>query len=136
VGQKLKIPTKGSRVVYASKGRKTTYQGKSGTIRHRVQRGDSLWLLARSYNTNIKEIMRLNNLRTTRLHVGQRLVIRKGTEAVETGADTKKYRVKRGDSPYTIARRHNMKLERFLRINDLTPRSKIYPGQTFLVEVR
>lgn len=136
VGQKLKIPTRVSRTVYASKGTETTYQGKSGTIRHRVQRGDSLWLLARRYNTNIKEIMRLNNLRTTRLHVGQRLVIRKGTEAVVTGADTKKYRVKRGDSPYTIARRHNMKLERFLRINDLTPRSKIFPGQTFLVEVR
>jgi membrane-bound lytic murein transglycosylase D len=93
-------------------------------------------LLARRYNTNIKEIMRLNNLKSTRLHIGQRLTIRGGTEVVKTGADTKKYRVKRGDSPYEIARAHNMKLQRFLRINHLTPRSKIYPGQLLTVEVR
>jgi hypothetical protein len=29
-----------------------------------------------------------------------------------------------------------MKLERFLRINRLTPRSKIYPGQMLSVEMR
>ncbi|MEE8481622.1 MAG: LysM domain-containing protein [Desulfobacterales bacterium] len=29
---------------------------------------------------------------------------------------------------------HNMSLERFLRINKLTPRSKIYPGQKLYVE--
>jgi membrane-bound lytic murein transglycosylase D len=110
--------------------------GKSGSINHRVRRGDSLWRLARRYNTNIKEIKRLNNLKSTRLHIGQRLVIRKGTEAVASGADTKKYKVKRGDSPYKIARAHNMKLQRLLRINHLTPRSKIYPGQVLSVEVR
>ena len=135
VGQRLKIPSRGSRRIYASTS-KTFASGPSGPIRHRVRRGDSLWLIARRYNTNIKKIMRINNLKSTRLHVGQRLVIRGGTEVVETGADTKTYRVRRGDSPYKIALAHNMKLERFLRINRLTPRSKIYPGQMLSVEVR
>ncbi|UCG81936.1 MAG: LysM peptidoglycan-binding domain-containing protein [Desulfobacterales bacterium] len=135
VGQRLKIPSRGSPRVYA-KASKPVYSKVSGPIRYRVRRGDSLWLLARRYNTNIKEIMRLNNLKTTRLHIGQHLVIRGGTEAVETGADTKRYRVRRGDSPYKIARAHNMKLERLLRINNLTPRSKIYPGQLLSVEIR
>ncbi len=133
VGQKLKIPSRGTATLYA-KARETVDSGQSRPVRHRVKRGDSLWLLARRYNTNIKEIMRLNNLRTTRLHIGQRLVIRKGTEAVKTGTATRTYRVRRGDSPYRIARNHNMKLERFLRINQLTPRSKIYPGQQLAVE--
>ncbi|MBW2259425.1 MAG: LysM peptidoglycan-binding domain-containing protein, partial [Deltaproteobacteria bacterium] len=35
------------------------------------------------------------------------------------------YRVRRGDSPDKIARKHKMGLERFLQINDLTRRSKI-----------
>jgi membrane-bound lytic murein transglycosylase D len=135
VGQRLKIPSRGSRRIYA-KASKSSYSARSGPVRYRVRRGDSLWLLARRYNTNIKDIMRLNKLKTTRLHIGQRLVIRGGTEAVETGADTKTYRVKRGDSPYEIARAHNMKLQRLLRINRLTPRSKIYPGQVLSVEVR
>ena len=135
VGQRLKIPLRGKRRVYA-KARKAVNYGQSGSIIHRVKTGDSLWLLARRYNTNTREIIRLNNLKTTRLHIGQRLVIRKGTDAVQTGADTNRYQVKRGDSPYEIARSHDMKLERFLRINDLTPRSKIYPGQVLAVEVR
>jgi membrane-bound lytic murein transglycosylase D len=134
VGQRLKIPTRHYKPSYrTSKSRRTAYKDKSGKTIHRVQRGDSLWLLARRYDTNIKEIMRLNNLRSTRLHIGQKLVIRKGTEAAEAVTDTEKYRVRRGDSPYTIARAHKMSLERFLRINDLTPRSKIYPGQVLLV---
>ncbi len=136
VGQRLKIPSRGWRPPVYADASKPVSAGLSGPIRYRVRRGDSLWLLARRYNTNIKEIMRLNNLKTTRLHIGQHLVIRGGTEAVETGADTKRYRVRRGDSPYKIARAHNMKLQRLLRINNLTPRSKIYPGQLLSVEVR
>jgi LysM repeat protein len=30
--------------------------------------------------------------------------------------------------------KHNMKLKRFLSLNDLTPRSKIYPGQVLQVD--
>jgi membrane-bound lytic murein transglycosylase D len=131
-GQRLRMPTRGSRRIYAM--RETLHSDTSKPLRHRVRRGDSLWLLARGYNTNIRQIMRLNNLKSTRLHIGQELIIRKGTHNVEPPAGTKTYQVKRGDSPYLIAMRHNMKLGRFLRINDLTPRSKIYPEQVFLVD--
>jgi membrane-bound lytic murein transglycosylase D len=55
---------------------------------------------------------------------------------VAATSTTKEYRVKRGDSPDKIARKHKMSLDRFLEINDLTRRSKIYPGQVLTVEVR
>ncbi len=135
VGQRLKIPSSGKKPVYA-KAKKTAGSWQSGPVSHRVRRGDSLWLLARQYNTNTKEIIRLNSLKNTRLFVGQKLIISRGTEAVQTAVDTKTYRVKRGDTPYKIACSHKMKLERFLRINELTPRSKIYPGQALDVEAR
>jgi len=135
VGQRLKIPLRGKQQRYTS-GKRVIASGKSKPTLYRVKRGDSLWLLARRYNTHIKEIMRLNNLKTTRLHIGQQLVISRGTSAAQAGVSTKMYRVKPGDSPYEIARSHNMTLKRFLRINDLTPRSKIYPGQVLAVEVR
>jgi membrane-bound lytic murein transglycosylase D len=135
VGQRLRIPTRGTQVLYA--GPSTTDDlDQSKRIIHRVKRGDSLWLLASRYGANTREIMRLNNLNTSRLHIGQRLVIREGTHDIQISANTKTYRVKRGDSPYEIARIHNMTLERLLRINDLTPRSKIYPGQRLAVEIR
>jgi len=135
VGQRLRIPTRGTRVLYAGPS-KIDDSDRSKRIIHRVKRGDSLWLLARRYGSNTREIMRLNNLNTSRLHIGQRLIIREGTHDVQTSANTKIYRVKRGDSPFEIARSHNMTLERFLRINNLTPRSKIYPGQQLAVEIR
>ena len=46
----------------------------------------------------------------------------------------KTYRVEHGDSPFEIAVRHNMSLDRLLRMNNLTTRSTIYPGQKLVVE--
>ena len=43
--------------------------------------------------------------------------------------DSQNYIVRRGDSPYLIARRHRMNLYEFLRINNLTVNSTIFPGQ-------
>jgi membrane-bound lytic murein transglycosylase D len=47
---------------------------------------------------------------------------------------TKPYKVEKGDSPYMIAQRHHMNLSQFLRLNNLTPRSMIFPGQMVLVK--
>ncbi|MDY6986855.1 MAG: LysM peptidoglycan-binding domain-containing protein [Thermodesulfobacteriota bacterium] len=133
VGQRLKMPMTGGGLASARAGGATGFDA-SKTIRYRVKRGDSLWLLARRYDTNIKEIMRLNNLKSPRLHIGQKLVIHEASRGEEAQEGTKTYQVKAGDSPFQIAMEHRMKLERFLSLNDLTPRSKIYPGQVFLVD--
>jgi membrane-bound lytic murein transglycosylase D len=131
-GQKIKIPLRGSGRVHARASATRGY-GSSKPLRYRVKRGDSLWLLAQRHDTNIQEIMSLNHLKSSRLHIGQELRIRRGTHSVEPQVGTKSYKVKRGDSPYHIAVKHNMKLKRFLSLNDLTPRSKIYPGQVLRV---
>jgi membrane-bound lytic murein transglycosylase D len=136
VGQRLKIPVRGSRRTVALATRAANADT-SKPLHHRVRRGDSLWLLARAYKTNIQEIMRLSNLQNKDLHIGQTLVIRQGTTQEEVPQEgTKAYQVKRGDSPYQIAMAHSMKLQRFLRINQLTPRSRIYPGQVLLVDAK
>lgn len=136
VGQRLKIPIRGSGRTIAQ----ATQVGSSDTskpLHHKVRRGDSLWLIARSYNTNIEAIMQLNNLKSKDLYIGQTLLVRQGTasEAVSQ-ENTRSYQVKRGDSPYQIATTHNMELERFLLLNRLTPRSTIYPGQMLLVDAK
>ncbi|MCG2831475.1 MAG: LysM peptidoglycan-binding domain-containing protein [Desulfobacteraceae bacterium] len=55
-------------------------------------------------------------------------------ERLATEGSLRTYLVKHGDSPFRIAKLHKMPLERFLRTNNLTPRSKIYPGQKVSVE--
>ena len=130
-GKKLKVPRKGT-VVYRSRKYDKPLDRLPAT--HIVKSGDSLWILAKRYRTTTKKIQGLNHLKTTKLSIGQVLKIPGGQREILTGETLKTYEVKRGDSPFQIAQRHKMPLERFLRINRLTPRSKIYPGQRLYVE--
>jgi membrane-bound lytic murein transglycosylase D len=131
VGQKLKIPRSGV-VVYKTKIYKKTKTVPTTT--HVVKGGDSLWNIAKRYGTTTKQIQYYNNLRSSRLRIGQVLKVPKTESEIPPKEAFKTYRVRRGDSPFRISKTHNMELERFLRINRLTPRSKIYPGQNMFVE--
>jgi membrane-bound lytic murein transglycosylase D len=130
-GQYLKIPQRGT-VVYKTQ----KYQRPAATFSstHVVRSGDSLWNIARKYGVTVKQIQKDNRMSNTRLQIGQVLKIPGPPVQITTGEGLKTYKVRRGDSPFRIAQRHNMTLERFLRLNQLTPRSKIYPGQQLLIE--
>jgi membrane-bound lytic murein transglycosylase D len=126
VGQKLKIPItpkRKARLAEASKPRA-----------YLVRKGDSLWRVAYRYNTSTKELMRINNLQSATIKVGQKLLVPKAKARRKIPANTKVYEVKPGDSPYQIAVSHDMKLERFLKLNRLKMKSRIFPGQVVLVD--
>ena len=130
-GQTLKIPQKGT-VVYKTQKYKPSVTNFSST--HVVRSGDSLWNIAKKYGVTVQGIQKENRLSSTRLLIGQVLKIPGPAKRIATGEGLKTYKVRRGDSPFRIAQRHNMSLEQFLRINQLTPRSRIYPGQQLLIE--
>ena len=70
-GQKLKIPLRGS-------SGKTAYASNDQLLpggKYLIKKGDSLWLIARKFNTNTKKLKQLNNLQSTRLYVGKYLKI-------------------------------------------------------------
>ena len=79
VGQKLKIPL-GEKAV----GKETEAEGEiitpgnSEPLRYRVKRGDTLWKITEHYKTNLDEIMRLNQLKSTHLRIDQELLILPG----------------------------------------------------------
>jgi len=126
VGQKLKIPItpkRKARLAEASKPRA-----------YMVRKGDSLWRVAYRYNVSTKELMRINNLQSSTIRVGQKLLVPKAKARRNIPANTKVYEVKPGDSPYQIAVNHDMKLERFLKLNRLKLKSRIFPGQVVLVD--
>ncbi len=128
-GRLLKIPQRGYE--YRPPKRKKL-KPKHGPT-HTVARGDSLWIIANRYGTTAQKIQRLNNLSSAALYIGQILILPQDASGQEnTGLKT--YRVEHGDSPFEIALRHNMSLDRLLRMNNLTKRSTIYPGQKLVVE--
>ncbi len=141
-GWKLKIPTR-VRYAYAGKSpashpspKKVNKPSKKPTlIKYRVRKGDSLWKIANRFNTTTKAIQSLNGLPNNRLSIGQVLVISKSSAGYSV-IGTEMYTVRKGDSPYIIAQKHQMDLAAFLRMNRLTPRSTIFPGQTLSVKAR
>jgi len=121
VGWTLKIPTGKT---YAS----SDMSSSSYVTEYVVKKGDSLWKIANRYNTTVQALTSLNNLQSTTLQIGQVLTISPGLTASKP-VNTQEYTVKKGDSPYLIAKRNKMNLHEFLKLNNLTPQSTIFPGQ-------
>ncbi len=132
-GQRLKIPARGYGYTQPESEERLRIKGISSkpltgkVVKYKVKRGDSLWLMARHFDTTISEIKGVNNLRGDRLRVGQ--IIR-----IKSDTPTTTYTVRRGDSLGSIARRHNISLNSLLRMNSLRRTDRIYPGQIIIVE--
>lgn len=80
-----------------------------------VKKGDSLWLIAKNYNTSVDEIKRLNNLSSNTLSIGQGLKI---PNAITSNEIT--YTVKKGDSLWLIANRYDTTVNAIKDKNGLT----------------
>lgn len=79
-----------------------------------VEKGDSLWKIAKKFNTTVDNLIFLNNLSTTILQVGDVLKV------PNTFDITNKYTVKRGDSLWSIARSFNTTVDELKKINGLS----------------
>ena len=76
-GLVLKIPTNETTIIYI------------------VKKGDSLYKIAKKYDTTVSEIIRINNLPTTALYINQELRI---PVEEETNQECISYTVKKGES--------------------------------------
>ena len=83
-----------------------------------VKSGDNLYKIATIYNTTVDEIKTLNNLITNNLSIGQKLKIPKSKE--EVSADYLTYKVKSGDTLYSIAKAYNVNVDTIKNFNNLT----------------
>jgi membrane-bound lytic murein transglycosylase D len=135
VGWKLRIPTKKRYYPPANRTYVQTAKFKGEIIEYRVRNGDSLWVIARRFQTTTKDIQAINNLKSSLLRVGQVIKVPNGRMTSPKPKNTQVYRVQKGDSPYMIAKRHQMNLGEFLEINNMTPRSTIFPGQKLHLKV-
>ena len=94
-----------------------------------VQKGDSLYAIAKKFNISVDELIRLNNLTSTTLQIGQVLRITQGAEpdfgkeCIGTGYVEPQYEtyvVKKGDSLYVIAKKFNTSVDNIKKLNNLT----------------
>lgn len=81
-----------------------------------VQSGDSLYKIARQYQMSVADLMKLNNLSSNNLQIGQKLLINPNGETSPL-VDT--YVVKAGDSLYKIANIYQISVDELKKMNQL-----------------
>lgn len=109
IGQVLNIPTKEG-------------NNPNNMFMYTVKKGDSLYSIAKKYNTTINEIIKLNYLKNNNLSIGQVLRIpetyTKEEELVLPNYIN--YTVKKGDTLYSIAKNYNVSVDTIKKDNALT----------------
>lgn len=95
-----------------------------------VQRGDTLSVLARRYGVTVQALMAYNNLASTNIVVGQRLLI--PGQSTPTYPIT--YVVQRGDTLSKIAQRYDTTVAALIQVNNLHTET-IYVGQRLTISV-
>ena len=80
LNQSLRIPERaasGMPVIAANRATTTPTAKVTGPVTYRVQRGDTLFSIARRFDMSVDEIKKLNQLRTDRIAIGDRLHVRR-----------------------------------------------------------
>ncbi|GAB6177038.1 LysM peptidoglycan-binding domain-containing protein [Desulfobaculum senezii] len=114
---------------------------------YKVRRGDSWYRISRRFGVPIAVLKNFNGRRSNLIRPGQTLKIpgkgqtrltaqKVNKRSAKRNLTASSYRVRRGDSLWTIARRHGVSVSELARANKITTRSKIMPGQRLAIPGR
>lgn len=90
-----------------------------------VQKGDSLYSIAKKFNISVNELKSINNLTTNMISIGQKLII-------PEQQDYEKYTVQSGDSLWKISRQYNVNIDDLIKLNNLV-NNTLSIGQVLLI---
>jgi membrane-bound lytic murein transglycosylase D len=157
IGESLKIPGKAETRMTAAAMRdekpdKTTKaeQEKARTLaknraNYAVRDGDTLWSIAKKYNTSVATLAKANGLNPREsLSAGQTLYIpdhglaatKRTQEKAEEAKKLITYKVKQGDTLFSIAKRFGVSVSSLLAWNDSADSDSIRPGVQLKVYLR
>ncbi len=95
-----------------------------------VKDGDTLSRIARTFGVTVQQIMNANHLNSTRIYVGQRLLIPAGGRPP---ACAQHYTVKAGDNLFRIARQFGLTTDALAQANGLSNPRLIKTGQRLCI---
>ncbi|MGL4427524.1 MAG: murein transglycosylase D [Silvania sp.] len=103
---------------------------------YQVRSGDTLSGIASRLGVSTKDLQQWNNLRGSSLKVGQDLTVGAGTSAqrLASNNDSITYRVRKGDSLSSIAKRHGVNIKDVMRWNSDT--DNLQPGDRITLFVK
>ena len=119
---------------------KPATNGTSSYQYHKVRTGETLGTIAQKYKTTVSTIQRMNGLHSTKIYVGQRLKVKKGTKTTTTRSTPaptggkKYYSVRKGDTFGKIAQRYRLTQSQLKRLNPRINISRLSIGQKIRVK--
>jgi membrane-bound lytic murein transglycosylase D len=126
IGQVLLIPHSRDNIDYLSNSLNSSKQ----PVYHSVRQGDSLWTIAKKYDTSISRLRKINKLSSNTLRIGDRLIVGSRMEESATKNLRKlSYRVRRGDSLSLIASKFDIAIRDITRWNKISRNDLLQPGQ-------
>ena len=101
-----------------------------------VQKGDTLYSIAKNNNISVESIIEKNNLNSSNLYIGQELYIpainENSNEKNNDNNEYEIYTIKKGDSLWKISREYGITIPQLKEINNLED-FNIIVGQKILV---
>ena len=105
-------------------------------IPYRIRKGDTLASIAKRYHVEIGALKEANNIKGSTLKVGSTLLIPEVKQAKIRHGVNSTYRVQKGDTLRVIAQKSGISIEELAKINHLSTKSKLKPGQVLTLKVR
>ncbi len=119
--------------------KKSKSSSKNSSHKYTVKSGDTLFAIAKKYKVSISDLTKLNKLGSNALiKPGDTLKIpasgytEAAIKAVEYNNKTV-YKVKKGDTLYSIAKNYNMRLDTLKKLNNLKKNAKLKKGMELTV---
>jgi membrane-bound lytic murein transglycosylase D len=113
-------------------------QQEGNKITHIVQQGDSWWDIAQLHKVTVKKLTNWNNKRPSDyLQPGQKLVLWTHTKTVSSSDTVRSvsYKIRSGDSLWTISQKFNVTIAQVRQWNDLSKKVILQPGQDLKIFV-
>lgn len=109
-------------------------------VKHTIRKGETLSSIASKYGTSVTAIRDANRMRSSRIIAGRSLTVpvpmgyqpRRNSRTVARSSNGS-YRVRAGDTLWDIARAHRTSVTALAKLNNLSSKHRIYPGQILRV---
>ncbi|MDQ0229997.1 LysM peptidoglycan-binding domain-containing protein [Metabacillus malikii] len=131
IGQVLTIPEAHSPTTEPIREEET----ETNVSTYTVVAGDSLWSIAQNNGTTVDQIRTVNNLTSTSLQIGQKLIIPSGEQKIENKQierETFVYSIQPGDSLSGLAKRFDVTIDSIRMANRLSS-DQLFVGQALTI---
>src|SRR4030042_2979806 len=130
--------TSGDVVISSGRTKREGNKGsKTATTHYKIKHGDTLFSVARSFNTTVAVLLNFNNLKLRdKLYVGQKILVplnTTGENGFEASSHRKKtnrlYTVKKGDTLFSVAKNNSTTVQELLELNNMKRNDPLYLGK-------